>query len=165
MMTVIVDTNVAIVASRAPEDRLSGDCIAACAEWIGKINDDEVKLALGKEERIIDEYKILERLDRFSIGFQFYKWVALNRENTERCDFVPIKPVDGLENEFEKFPSGPELVDFDPDDRKFIAVACAHEDNPPILQAVDRAWWNFRDAFRQNGVRVEFLCEDYVQNP
>ena len=51
-------------------------------------------------------------------------------------------------------------MDFDPADRKFIAVALAHPEKPPILQAVDSQWWDFRDAFRRNGVIVEFICED-----
>ena len=45
-----------------------------------------------------------------------------------------ITPVDGSEINFEEFPDDSGLADFDPDDRKFIAVACAHEDNPPICR-------------------------------
>ena len=55
------------------------------------------------------------------------------------------------------------LNDFDPDDRKFIAVAVAHLEQPPILQAVDSQWWDFRDAFRRNGVTVKFICEEDIQ--
>ena len=76
---------------------------------------------------------------------------------------VPITPVDGSENEFEEFPDDPALDGFDPDDRKFIAVALAHLERPPILQAVDGQWWDFRDAFRQHGVTIEFICEDDIQ--
>ena len=52
---------------------------------------------------------------------------------------------------------------FDPDDRKFIAVALAHSEKPPILQAVDSAWWNYRDALRQNGITIDFICEDDIR--
>ena len=124
-----------------------------------------MKLALDRERRIIDEYQRLERLDRFSMGFQFYRWVERNWANSERCDLVEINPVDGLENEFEKFPDDSELADFDDDDRKFIAVACAHEDHPPILQAVDSKWRDFLDVLRENEVTVEYICEDDTQNP
>ena len=55
------------------------------------------------------------------------------------------------------------LEGFDPDDRKFIAVACAHPEKPPILQAVDSQWLDFRDALRENGVTVAFICEDDIQ--
>ena len=55
----------------------------------------------------------LEQTGRFNIGYQFYKWVEMNWTNSERCDLVSIEPVDGLENEFEKFPDDPALADFD----------------------------------------------------
>ena len=74
-----------------------------------------------------------------------------------------ITPIDGSENEFEEFPDDPALNDFDPADRKFIAVACAHLERPPILQAVDSKWLDFHNAFRRNGVTVEFICKDDIQ--
>ena len=163
-MTVIVDTNVAWVASRQSE-QASEDCVTTCIERLEQINNDEVKLALDWERRIIDEYQRLERLDRFSMGFQFYRWVERNWANSERCDLVEIKPVDDSNIEFEKFPDDSELEDFDDDDRKFVAVAHAHGGNPPILQAVDSKWRDFLDALQRNGVTVEYICEDYVQNP
>lgn len=86
-----------------------------------------------------------------------------NWKNPERCDLIHITPVNDSENEFEEFPNDPALDGFDPDDRKFIAVALAHPETPSILQAVDSQWWDFRDALRQNGVTVEFICEDDIQ--
>ena len=161
-MTVIVDTNVAWVASGRSE-QASEDCVATCVEKLEQINNDEVKLALDRERRIIDEYQALEQTGRFNIGYQFYKWVEMNWTNPERCDLVEITPVDGLEIDFEELPDDPALKKFDEDDRKFIAVACAHRDRPPILQAVDGKWRDFLDALHQNGVTVEYLCEDEIQ--
>ena len=161
-MTVIVDTNVAWVASDKSE-QASEDCVATCVEKLEQINNDEMKLALDRERRIIDEYQALEQIGRFNIGYQFYKWVEMNWTNPERCDLVEITPVVGLEINFEEFPDDPALEKFDSDDRKFIAVACAHPQKPPILQAVDRKWRDFLDALHQNGVTVEYLCEDEIQ--
>ena len=161
-MTVIVDTNVAWVASGKSE-QASEDCVATCVEKLEQINNDEMKLALDRERRIIDEYQRLEQTGPYSIGYQFYKWVEMNWSNPERCDLVSIKPVDGLEINFEEFPDDPALEKFDSDDRKFIAVACAHPQKPPILQAVDEKWRDFLDALHQNGVTVEYLCEDVMQ--
>ena len=161
-MTVIVDTNVAWVASDKSE-QASEDCVATCVEKLEQINNDEMKLALDRERRIIDEYQRLEQTGPYSIGYQFYKWVEMNWSNPERCDLVSITLVDGLEINFEEFPDDPALADFDPDDRKFIAVACAHPQKPPILQAVDEKWRDFLDALHQNGVTVEYLCEDVMQ--
>ena len=81
----------------------------------------------------------------------------------QRCDLVQITPGNGSENEFEEFPDDPALNDFDPDDRKFIAVAIAHIETPPILQAVDSQWWDFRNAFRENDVTVDFICAADIQ--
>ena len=169
-MTVIVDTNVAVVASKdsdeLSEDDPSRECVTACVERLEQINNDEMKLVLDSERRIIDEYRRrLESMDRFSMGFQFYRWVEINWTNPERCDLVEITPVDGPKINFEEFPDDRDLDDFDDDDRKFVAVAHAHREKPPILQAVDGKWWNFLDALQRNDVTVEYICEDYVQNP
>lgn len=162
-MAVIVDTNVALVASNRSEC-ISKDCVATCAERLGQINNGEVKLVLDDQRRIINEYRGQLNPDgQPGIGDVFLKWVEMNWANPDRCDLVSITPIDGSENEFEEFPDDPELDDFDPDDRKFIAVAIAHSEKPPILQAVDSGWWDFRDVFRQNGVTVEFICEEDIQ--
>ena len=80
-----------------------------------------------------------------------------------QCDLVSITPVEGSETDFEEFPKDPELENFDLDDRKFIAVAHKHPQKPPILQAVDSQWWEFRDALGENDVEVEFICEDDIR--
>ena len=121
----------------------------------------EVKLVLDNRWIILREYMQNLRSNGADVGDRFLGWLLVNKD--ERCDLVPITPVDGSENEFEEFPDDPVLDGFDPDDRKFIAVACAHPEKPPILQAVDSQWWDFRDAFRQNGVTVEFICEEDIQ--
>ena len=162
MMTVIVDTNVALVAS-GRSAQASPDCVETCAERLGQINSGEVKLVLDDQRRIIKEYQgNLNPDGQPGIGDVFLKWVEINWTNPERCDLVSITP-DGSESEFEEFPDDPVLKGFDPDDRKFIAVALAHPEKPPILQAVDRQWWDFRDALRRNGVTVVFICEDDIQ--
>ena len=64
---------------------------------------------------------------------------------------------------YDEFPGYEGLRGFDADDRKFIAVANAHEKRPAVLQATDSEWWGYRDALRHVGVRVEFLCPDFVR--
>jgi len=50
------------------------------------------------------------------------------------------------------------LINFDPYDRKFVAVAATHPDRPAILQATDSKWWGWKEALAECGVIVEFLC-------
>ena len=163
MITVIVDTNVPKVANGFSE-QASEDCVEICVERLEQITTGEMKLALDDQRRIIDEYRRqLNPSGQPGFGDAFLKWVEINWTNPERCDLVEITPVVGLEINFEEFPDDPALKKFDEDDRKFIAVACAHRDRPPILQAVDGKWRDFLDALHENGVTVEYLCEDDTQ--
>ena len=162
-MTVIVDTNVAVVANGG-SGQASEECEETCINRLQEITNGEIKLALDDHRRIIDEYRgNLSPYGQPGVGDAFLKWVEINWSNPARCDLVPIMPVDDSETEFEEFPDDPALVGFDPDDRKFIAVAYKHPEKPPILQAVDSKWWGFRDALREKGVIVEFICEDDIQ--
>ncbi len=157
---VVVDTNVIVVANGRSE-QASSDCVETCGEKLEKIMSGEVKLVLDNRWIILREYMQNLRSNGADVGDRFLGWILVNKDN--HCDLVPITPVKGLENEFEEFPDDPALADFDPDDRKFIAVACAHPEKPPILQAVDSQWWDFRDVLREKGVTVEFICEDDIQ--
>ena len=65
--------------------------------------------------------------------------------------------------DFKEFPSDTRLNNFDPDDRMFIAVANAHPDHPPILQALDSEWWGFKDVLDECGITVDFLCPDDIE--
>lgn len=161
-MTIIVDTNVALVANRKSE-QASEVCEQACIDRILEITSGEVKLALDDERRIIEEYRNKLNPDgQPGVGDEFLKWVEINWTNEERCDRVSITLIEASETKFKEFPDDPALQNFDPDDRKFVAVACAHSERPPILQAVDSAWWDFREAFSRHGVKVKFICRDDI---
>ena len=159
-MMVVVDTNVVVVAN-GRSGQASADCVDTCGEKLEEIMRGEVKLVLDNRWIILREYIRNLQSNGADVGDRFLGWILANKDT--QCDLVSITPVDGSENEFEEFPDDPALDDFDPDDRKFIAVAVAHPEKSPILQAVDSQWWNFRDAFRRNGVTVEFICETDIQ--
>ena len=155
-LMVVVDTNVAVVAN-ALSEQASEDCVETCAERLEEIMWGEVKLVLDDNWQILGEYAQIY-IHRQDVGDRFLRWVLRNWRNPERCDLIHITSVDGSENEFEEFPDDPALEGFDPDDRKFIAVAVTHPERPPILQAVDSQWWDFRDAIRQNGIIVALFA-------
>ena len=164
MMKVIVDTNVPLVAN-GRADQAAEDCVATCIDELIKITEGDGKLVLDDQRRIISEYRNKLNPGGFpGVGDAFLKWAEINWANPQQCDLVSITPVDDSETNFQEFPTDPALADFDPDDRKFIAVALTHAENPPILQAVDTAWWTYRDALRQNGVTVDFICEDDIRS-
>jgi len=65
---------------------------------------------------------------------------------------------------FEEFPADQALEDdFDPDDRKFVAVANAHPEKPPILEAADSKWLGWEAKLALHGIRLEFLCRDELE--
>lgn len=160
-MTVIVDTNVAVVANDQAS-QASPNCVDTCINRVERIIRGEEKLVLDNRWIILSEYiRNLRSSGEPGAGDRFLLWLLRNKDT--QCVLVSITPIDGSENDFEEFPDDPALDGFDPADRKFIAVACAHLESPPILQAVDSKWLDFQDAFRRNGVRVAFICEDDIQ--
>src|SRR5262249_4906186 len=114
---------------------------------------------LDDQWRIIREYRSNLRSEgQPGIGDALLKWVLTNWKNPKRCQLVTITQVGDNETDFLEFPSEPALQGFDPSDRKFVAVALAHAQRPPILQAVDSKWWDMKEALERNNVKVEFLC-------
>lgn len=74
---------------------------------------------------------------------------------------VPITASDNAPY-FVEFPDHEGLKDFDISDRKFVAVANAHESKPPILQATDSKWWGWKAHLAQCGITVQFLCPEEI---
>jgi hypothetical protein len=127
-----------------------------------EVQDDHVIL-LDDGWYILKEYMgNLRSEGQPGIGDAFLKWVLTNRRNPVCCEWVHITPASGSRGDesFEEFPDDAELDGFDPADRKFVAVALAHSEAPPILNAVDAGWWTFREALSKYAVQVEFLCPD-----
>ena len=156
-MYVIVDTNVLVVANgKTPQ--ASQQCVMNCSQNLREIQQGKI-LVLDDRWLIIKEYlKNVSSSGQPGVGDAFLKWVLTNKGNLKHCQLVPITEVS--ENNFSEFPKDAELKDFDPSDRKFVAVALAHLEKPPILNAVDSDWKNFEDRLAVYGIKVEFICPD-----
>jgi hypothetical protein len=161
----IVDTNVPITANLAltpdtiPQE-LTG-CVLACIEAVEHV----VKkggLVMDSGNEIFDEYlHNLAMKGQPGVGDRFMKWVHDNRWNFSDTDRVTITKNG---DSYVEFPDHDALTHFDISDRKFIAVANAHPDKPPVLQATDSKWWGWKDALADVGITVHFLCTDYVKS-
>jgi hypothetical protein len=160
---VVIDTNVPIAASgRSPQ--ASAKCILACQAAILEVLQDRQRLVLDNAGRIIQEYRQnLSPSGQPGMGDQFLKWVFTNWANPERCELVAIAVKASVPADFEEFPEVAGLEKFDLSDRKFVAVANAHRDKPPILQGLDSKWWGWREALASAGITVQFLCEAEVK--
>lgn len=161
----IVDTNVPLTANRAlapaeiPQELIA--CVDACITAIEHVTQNG-GLVIDAGDEIFEEYRHgLSMKGQPGIGDKFMKWVHDNRWKFPDSDRVVITK-DGTS--YKEFPDHAGLVDFDPSDRKFVAVANAHGNNPTILQATDSKWWGWKDALEDMGIVVCFLCPDYAKD-
>lgn len=160
----LVDTNVpktanlSVTPDQIPDDLVP--CVFACVEAIYHVINRR-GLVIDAGDAIFDEYRRQLKLKgQPGVGDAFMKWVHDNRWKLAEVDRVPITPK---ADSYEEFPDHEGLRDFDPSDRKFIAVANAHPEKPPILQATDSKWWGWREALASVGIVVHFLCPDYIE--
>jgi hypothetical protein len=160
MSAYVVDTNVPLVANGFHE-KASVDCVLACIALLRKVRNAIVCLDdLGK---ILAEYnRKLNIAGQPGVGDEFYRWLHERQAMPEHCERVQIHSChESHEPEnYEEFPSDPELASFDPSDRKFVAVALTSKYHPPIVNATDSDWWNQRAVLERNGITIQFLCPD-----
>jgi hypothetical protein len=86
------------------------------------------------------------------VGDRFYLEVLNSAPGRiERVDLT--KDEDG---QYQDFPRVPELTGFDPNDRKFAALA--RRERIPVANATDSDWLIYRAALKANGISVRFVC-------
>lgn len=158
--TTIIDTNVVLVAN-GHHQGVSPGCVKQCALRLQAIMRHE-RIAIDDGFRILKEYQNKTQPKRGNgPGDAFVKWALRNNANSKRCDQVPLR--EDHDRGFASFPDDEELVNFDEPDRKFVAVAAAHPNHPPILQAADCKWLGWNTALNRHGVHIDFICQDDIQ--
>jgi len=156
----VIDTNVALTANGANEEAPM-DCVAACARALDAVTKHG-HLFVDDPGEIVAEYmNKLSPSGQPGPGDAFLKWVLTHQWGGQKVTRVSITKVDD-ERGYEELPLPPEGVTYDPSDRKFLAVAAASPERPPILQAFDSKWWGWREALKEIGVEVHFLCPDAI---
>ena len=159
-MTFIVDTNVILVANRQ-HPGVGDGCISSCVKQLQSIMASG-RIALDSNFEIISEYLNKTQPNKCKgPGDVFLKWALQNNANTGRCDRIDLNSHP--ERGYESFPDDERLSKFDLPDRKFVAVAAAHEAHPPILQAADSKWLGWAPALSDHGIQVDFLCPADIQ--
>lgn len=156
---VLVDTNVPLTANGSA-DHANLHCRNACIVELERIIDS-CRVLVDDSDLIMQEYRgRLSASGQPGAGDAFFRWLWLNRWNAARIGRISVTPH--ATRGFEEFPDAPDLSSFDPDDRKFVAVALASETSPDIINATDTDWWTHRNALQQHGVNVRFLCPDLM---
>lgn len=161
MSAFVVDTNVPIVANGAA-NHADPDCVLACIDALEQVRNEGM-IVLDSGSLILREYmNNLNMAGQPGLGDLFMKWVCSIQAVPAKCEQVTLTPKGDDPDDFEEFPDDPELAGFDRSDRKFAAVAIESVNQPPVLNAVDTDWWNFREPLSAHGVNVEFLCPDQM---
>jgi hypothetical protein len=161
MMTLIIDTNVILVANRQHAD-VSEACIVTSTKRLQDIMTSR-RIAIDDGYRILNEYQNkTQPREGKRPGDAFVKWILRNNANPSRCDLVAL--VEHPDRGFGSFPDDPRLANFDPPDRKFVAVAAAHSEHPPIFQATDSKWLGWAAALAEHRITVDFLCRPDIRS-
>ena len=166
-MKCIIDTNVQLLAgtpvSEIPDDQV--ECAQCCIKFINSfIDSPDSKLVLDTGSRVLKEYK--QVFKKFhgerSLATEFFNWVCRYLTSAiSEDDYICLNEVN--ENCFKEYPPHENLKNFDPPDRKFIALANAHKEKPPIIEGADSKWWSIKDSLLECGISVSFLCEKYIK--
>ena len=169
MSAVIVDTNVIVIANDTDDDDRK-DCRERCQDRLMRIFSHGEKVVVDDRWRIFGEYeRNVKPNTKKGIGAIFVKTLMQNLKNPGICTMVHITSLAGNGTDFEEFPTDNALSGFDPDDKKFIAVALAHKQEtgqtPTILLAIDRGWLRFMDPLENHGISVNLICEDDMRRP
>lgn len=163
MSRIILDTNVPAKASVSPNscpvEEL--EMQKACMEYIRALTmDKEKKLVLDLGYEIWKEYN--NNVCRNSnMGKLFFRWFYDYCKTILPQDHIKL---DKDENgQYVDYPYDEATKEFDESDKKFVALANAHSEKPPIIEAADGKWLGYEEAFAKYGIHIEFLDRDYAQ--
>ncbi len=158
----VVDTNVATTANGANEGA-PASCVLTSARALRAVMA-QGHVFIDDGGRIVDEYRAnLRAKGQPGPGDAFLRWLLTHEWGGERVTRVRIteKPADP--DDFEELPAPNDDVAYDPSDRKFLAVAAAHPEKPPILQSFDSKWWGWQRELAKIGVTIHFVCPTAIR--
>jgi hypothetical protein len=153
----VVDTNVTMTAN-GMNAGASASCVNECIRALQAVMTAG-HLFIDDDERIKSEYSTyLRRVGEPGAGDAFFKWLLTHEWGATRVTRVSLTPKKNDLADFEELPAPSPPVQYDRSDRVFLAVAAAHRDHPPILQATDSKWWGWKAELAKIGVTIRFLC-------
>ncbi|MDO4321367.1 MAG: hypothetical protein Q4C61_02470 [Lachnospiraceae bacterium] len=165
MSKYIIDANVVLLAGTPVKDipREQLLCAKKCVDFIQNfMRDKNASLVLDDSGRILKEYRGARKVGNSpNLATVFCNWAHQNMPKYAK-DFVHLDEIQ--ENVFQEYPANQQLKEFDPPDRKYIAIAYKHPDSPPIVEASDSKWWGIKEALKENKIEVIFVDEEYIKN-
>ena len=149
-----IDTNVPVVANGRNDNGkrpVAPECREAAIQFLTNVLDNRERVVVDAKGEIEKEYRrYLNPRGQPGVGDLFYQGILQGT----LCERVSLpKRGDG---EYADLPQAVIDAGFDPNDRKFAALA--KRERIPAVNAVDRDWLDKRTVLAANGIRVEFLC-------
>lgn len=166
----IIDTNVALTAD-GTNSQASKACQRSCVSVIRRALSGEVPVVIDENNEVLGEYrKNIYPDQKGSLAEQFMIFALTNQYFGERVKRIKLE-----KNAFGQFEDYPDNEDewttndircqrFDPDDKKWVALAVRFKNqtgtDAPIVNAADRCWIAFESQLLSAGVLLETLCRD-----
>jgi len=162
MSAIVIDTNVLLVADGQGR-HMSGDCRTICEDRLRRVQAEE-QVVLDRSWLILGEYQNKLANRQPTPGSAFVMWILQRQGMSQHVSWIKISALNTENTRFAEFPSDEDLeAEFDPSDRKFIAVANAHTEKPPILECADSKWLGWEQKLGAHGIRIEVLCRDELE--
>lgn len=155
MTDFVVDTNVAIAAN-GRDTHADENCRLTCIETLETICS-EATVILDDANLIFNEYREnLSFAGAPGVGDAFFKHVFSHMYGGTRVRQVAITVSNDVHRGFEELPNN----EFDPSDRKFLAVAVVAQ--ATILNATDSDWSEQESLMCDLRVSVRQLCPQHA---
>lgn len=166
----IIDTNVPLTAAgRNPQ--ASESCILECSETIGQILKGEIVIIVDADDHALAEYRNNMYPDpKGTFAGQFLMYLLINRNQSHRVKCLSLETdeygrfIDYPDNDDNWTTNDRRCQQFDPDDKKWVALALRFKKEmriaAPIVNAADKCWIAFEPQLSSAGLELEFLCRD-----
>ncbi len=165
----IIDTNIPLTA--AGRNRASEECVETCSRLLQSVFAGETVVAIDDDGHALEEYQNIGKPKRLEdIAERFLVYIYDNQYNSKRFQRVHLRMdkqggfVDYPDPDDEWTSQEPRCKTFDPDDKKWVALAVRFKKDTgtdaPIVNAADKCWLAFESQLEAAGVKLEILCLD-----
>ncbi len=159
MSDAVVDTNIWVMGHAPPhthQTKAKLECATTCLDWLVKFRDS------NKRHLIVDvQHIILSKYwEYLGQGNSLAREILAHLEASDRI--IPVQ-IAFDENHYAVLPAELGLDNFDPADKKFVAVALTCNPFPPIYNATDSDWREHAAAFTVANLTIVELCLDTLK--
>jgi len=147
----IIDTNV-FVAANGGTDQLSEDDINRCKSFVALLFSKTIISIDAKSEIFSEYFRYMNRSGQPGIGDAYVKYLWDRQCDKTVCELVDIsKNKNGV---YKQLKGKEDLICFDPNDLKFIAVYLGSKFNTTICNASDRDWEENKSLLAKYNINV-----------